>query len=213
MPISYSCPHCSKQFSVELPDLSEAWQIGVIVGPSGSGKTTVARQAFGTALYAGYPWPADRAVVDCFGERPMKEITHTLTAVGFGSPPAWIVPYHVLSNGEKFRCDLARALLSSRGLLVFDEFTSVVDRTVGCSGQTSAMHLDNFTTQVWTFTGGPPSATDADWVKQEAGTDRRCFTTTRKRENVLLQAKVCQAGNGGPAVNVLAGAMQNTLGQ
>lgn len=92
-------------------------------------------------------------------------------------------------------------------------FRRVVDRTVGCSGQTTAMHLDNLRTQVWTFTGGPASATDADWVKQEAGTDRRCFTTTRKRENVLLQAKVCQSGNGGPAVNVLAGAMQNTLGQ
>jgi hypothetical protein len=92
-------------------------------------------------------------------------------------------------------------------------FARVVDRTVGCNGQTTAMHLDNFTTQVWMFTGGPTSATDADWVKQEAGTDRRCFVTTRKRENVLLQAKVCQSGNGGPAVNVLAGAMQNTLGQ
>jgi PknH-like extracellular domain len=92
-------------------------------------------------------------------------------------------------------------------------FRRVVDRTVGCSGQTTAMHLDNLSTQVWTFTGGPATATDADWVKQEAGTDRRCFTTTRKRENVLLQAKVCQSGNGGPAVNVLAGAMQNTLGQ
>ena len=92
-------------------------------------------------------------------------------------------------------------------------FHRVVDRTVGCSGQTTAMHLNNFTTQVWTFTGGSPTATDADWVKQEADTDRRCFTTTRKRENVLLQAKVCQSGNGGPAVNVLAGAMQNTLGQ
>ena len=92
-------------------------------------------------------------------------------------------------------------------------FHRVVDRTVGCSGQTTAMHLDNMTTQVWSFTGGPASATDADWVKQEAGTDRRCFTTTRLRENVLLQAKVCQPGNGGPAVNVLAGAMQNTLGQ
>jgi len=92
-------------------------------------------------------------------------------------------------------------------------FHRVADRTAGCSGQTTAMHLDNFATQVWTFTGGPASATDADWVKQEAGTDRRCFTTTRKRENVLLQAKVCQSGNGGPAVNVLAGAMQNTLGQ
>lgn len=92
-------------------------------------------------------------------------------------------------------------------------FHRVVDRTVGCSGLTTAMHLDNFTTQVWTFTGGPAGPTDADWAKQEAGTDRRCFTTTRKRENVLLQAKVCQSGNGGPAVNVLAGAMQNTLGQ
>ncbi|OBB75392.1 sensor domain-containing protein [Mycobacterium sp. 852014-52144_SCH5372336] len=92
-------------------------------------------------------------------------------------------------------------------------FRRVVDRTVGCNGQTTAMHLDNFATQVWTFTGGPTTATDADWVKQEAGTDRRCFTTTRKRENVLLQAKVCQSGNGGPAVNALAGAMQNTLGQ
>ena len=92
-------------------------------------------------------------------------------------------------------------------------FHRVVDRTVGCAGQTTAMHLDNFTTQVWSYTGGPATATDADWVKQEAGTDRRCFTTTRLRENVLLQAKVCQPGNGGPAVNVLAGAMQNTLGQ
>jgi len=92
-------------------------------------------------------------------------------------------------------------------------FGRVVDRTVGCNGQTTAMHLANFTTQVWTFSGGPPTATDANWVKQEAGTDRRCFVTTRKRENVLLQAKVCQSGNGAPAVNVLAGAMQNTLGQ
>jgi hypothetical protein len=92
-------------------------------------------------------------------------------------------------------------------------FYRLVDRTVGCSGQTTAMHLDNFATQVWTFTGGSTSATDANWVKQEVGTDRRCFVTTRLRENVLLQAKVCQSGNGGPAVNVLAQAMQNTLGQ
>ncbi|MGZ8814599.1 MAG: sensor domain-containing protein [Mycobacterium sp.] len=102
-------------------------------------------------------------------------------------------------------------------------FHRVVDRTLGCSGQTTAMHLDNMTTQVWTFDGVPASATDADWVKQEVGaggpatlgqgTDRRCFNTTRKRENVLLQAKVCQSGNGGPAANALAGAMQNTLGQ
>ena len=92
-------------------------------------------------------------------------------------------------------------------------FHRVVDRTTGCSGQTTAMHLDNGTTQVWTFDGGPPAAADAAWSKQEAGTDRRCFTQTRLRENVVLQAKVCQSGNGGPAVNVLAGAIENALGQ
>jgi hypothetical protein len=92
-------------------------------------------------------------------------------------------------------------------------FHRVTDRTVGCSGQTTAMHLDGGGTQVWAFDGGPASGTDAAWTEQEAGTDRRCFTQTRLRENALLQAKVCQSGNGGPAVNVLAGAMQNTLGQ
>lgn len=100
-------------------------------------------------------------------------------------------------------------------------FRRVTDRTVGCDGQTTAMHLADGSTEVWSFGGVPPTATEAQWVKQEiqtgiagpAPTDRRCFTQTRLRENVLLQAKVCQSGNGGPAVNVLAGAMQNTLGQ
>ena len=92
-------------------------------------------------------------------------------------------------------------------------FHRVVDRTVGCSGQTATMRLDNGITQVWSFDGGPATGTDANWTKQEAGTDRRCFDQTRLRENVLLQAKVCQSGNAGPAVNVLAGAMQNALGQ
>jgi hypothetical protein len=89
----------------------------------------------------------------------------------------------------------------------------VTDRTVGCSGQTTRMGFGNGTSQVWSFTGGPAGPADAAWTKQEAQTDRRCFTQTRLRENVLLQAKVCQSGNGGPAVNVLAQAMQNSLGQ
>ncbi|MEB3034641.1 sensor domain-containing protein [[Mycobacterium] nativiensis] len=92
-------------------------------------------------------------------------------------------------------------------------FRRVTDRTAGCSGHTTAMHLENGITQVWTFDGGPAAAADAAWTKQEAETDRRCFNQTRLRANVLLQAKVCQSGNAGPAVNVLAGAMQNTLGQ
>jgi hypothetical protein len=89
----------------------------------------------------------------------------------------------------------------------------ILDRTGGCSGQTTTMHIDNGTTQVWSFTNGAITGTDAAWSKQEPGTDRRCFFQTRLRENVLLQAKVCQSGDAGPAVNALAGAMQNALGQ
>jgi hypothetical protein len=104
-------PDSREAFRAELPDLTDPWQIGVIVGPSGSGKTSTARAAFGTALYNSPPWPAQKAVIDSLGNLPIKQITRTLTAVGFSSPRAWIKPHAVLSNGEKFRCELARALL------------------------------------------------------------------------------------------------------
>jgi len=169
-------PVLRETFRAEIPALDEQWQIGVIVGPSGSGKTSIARAAFGDALYGPQPWPAGRAIIDCLGDLPIKQITRTLTAVGFSSPRAWIKPFEVLSNGEKFRCELARALLRGVGvrghgnarperdtetrrlgdteimpshisasprppvsaspppLAVFDEYTSVVDRTVARLG-------------------------------------------------------------------------------
>jgi len=124
----------SETFSAEIPSLDESWTIGAIVGPSGSGKSTIARAGFPGAVYRRRPWPRDRAVVEGFPERPVKQITETLTAVGFSSPPSWVKAFAVLSNGEQFRCELARALLSSASLVVFNEFTSVVDRTVAQIG-------------------------------------------------------------------------------
>ena len=105
----------SERFQVELPELGDDWRTGLIVGPSGSGKTTIAREMFGPRLYRRGRWPRDRAVIDCLGDRPIKEITGLFTAVGFSSPPSWIKPYHVLSGGEQFRCDLARALAADKG--------------------------------------------------------------------------------------------------
>ena len=40
-----------------------------------------------------------------------KDIEKMFYSVGFGSVPSWLKPYNVLSNGEKMRVDLARALL------------------------------------------------------------------------------------------------------
>lgn len=136
----------SARFEVDLPEPDEPWKIGLIVGPSGSGKTTVARRAYGDQLYASPSWAAERAVIDCFEPLGVKQTVGLFTAVGFSSPPSWVKPYRVLSRGEQFRCDLARALagLGPGGrdtdatrpapgvppLTVFDEFTSVVDRRV-----------------------------------------------------------------------------------
>src|SRR5881396_3616663 len=91
-----------EHFEADVPDVSEEWQIGLVVGPSGSGKSTIARRAFAAELYSGADWPADRAVVDCFGELSVRHVVDLFTAVGFGSPPSWVKPYHVLSNGERF---------------------------------------------------------------------------------------------------------------
>jgi GNAT superfamily N-acetyltransferase len=146
----------SAHFSVELPTRDEAWDVGLIVGPSGSGKSTVAKECFGDVLYREADWPADKAVIDCFGELPVRQVVELFTAVGFSSPPSWVKPYAVLSTGERFRCDLARALSAAFAspadshdvsrdpvgersatasrltapLVAFDEFTSVVDRKV-----------------------------------------------------------------------------------
>lgn len=101
---------CVERFSVELPTLEENWQVGLIVGPSGSGKSTIAREFYNAELYLESAWPTDRAVIDCFGELPVRQVIELFTAVGFSSPPSWIKPYHVMSCGERFRCDLAKAL-------------------------------------------------------------------------------------------------------
>jgi ABC-type ATPase with predicted acetyltransferase domain len=124
-----------RRVTVDLPIEDEAWAIGLVVGPSGSGKSTLAREAFGQHLITGFDWPADRSLVDGFpADMPIKEITSLLSSVGFSSPPSWLKPYRVLSNGEQFRATLARAMAESPDLAVIDEFTSVVDRTVAQIG-------------------------------------------------------------------------------
>ena len=122
-----------EHFTGEL-DLDFDWHIGLIVGRSGSGKTTIAREIFGDNIISGYEYTHESILDDMPQGVTMTEIEMALTSVGFASPPSWLKPYAVLSNGEKMRCDLARAILEKRDLFVFDEFTSVVDRNVAKIG-------------------------------------------------------------------------------
>jgi ABC-type molybdenum transport system ATPase subunit/photorepair protein PhrA len=124
----------AEQWTVNL-DLPAEWNIGLIVGPSGSGKTTIARELFGDYMISGFEWSHDKSIVDDFPrDMSIKDITDLLSSVGFSSPPSWVRPFHVLSNGEQFRVNMARTLAENKELAVMDEFTSVVDRTVAQIG-------------------------------------------------------------------------------
>lgn len=124
-----------QRWVADIPLEAREWSIGMIVGPSGAGKSTVAREMFSQALVTGYDWPSEKSVVDGFpAGMSIKDITALLSSVGFSSPPAWLRPFRVLSTGQQFRVTLARAIAEARELVVVDEFTSVVDRTVAQIG-------------------------------------------------------------------------------
>lgn len=98
-------------------------------GGSGTGKTTIANELFKENIISSFEYNAKSVIDDMPKQCSVDEITKMFYAVGFGSVPSWLKPYRVLSNGEKMRVDLARALLE-KDFIVFDEFTSVVDRQV-----------------------------------------------------------------------------------
>lgn len=116
-------------------DFPEQWQVGVIVGNSGTGKTTIAAEIFGPDALLPLTFPPDVSILDAMPRAAsMEQITGAFNSVGFSSPPSWLKPYAVLSNGQKMRTDLAFSILKDDPLIVFDEFTSVVDRTVAQIG-------------------------------------------------------------------------------
>ncbi|WP_323736259.1 hypothetical protein PXD04_10310 [Methanosphaera sp. ISO3-F5] len=60
----------------------------------------------------------------------MQTILKTLNSVGLNTVWSYLKPFKVLSNGEKMRAELAKVLLEDETISIFDEFTSVVDRTI-----------------------------------------------------------------------------------
>ena len=132
----YSLPNVRHEWHSELPVEDRPWAIGLIVGASGTGKTTLAHEAFPDFnFHSGYEWNLNRSVIDDFDSKlETKDIVGMFNSVGFSSPPHWLKPFTHLSNGQKFRVELARCLLENKQGVIFDEFTSVVDRDVAKIG-------------------------------------------------------------------------------
>lgn len=128
---------CNFDLKIDNVDLSGDWNIGVVVGPSGSGKTSIGKMIFGEDKIHDYRegWAGDKPIVDCIAPNgDFNEVTGALASVGLGDVPAWLRPFHVLSNGEQFRAGLARVVCERPKEIVIDEFTSVIDRQIARIG-------------------------------------------------------------------------------
>ena len=123
----------TEHFKGNIDIENKQWNIGLIVGSSGSGKSTIANEVFGDC-FTSFNYENSSVIDDMPKNKTMKEITKAFTSVGFASPPSWLKPYSVLSNGEKMRCDLANSILQEKEIIAFDEFTSVVNREVAKTG-------------------------------------------------------------------------------
>ncbi len=187
------------EWDVRLPLGERGWNLGLITGPSGCGKTTVARHLFpDTQQLDLAPWLGRGSVVDAFPDgMPIKEIVALLSAVGFASPPAWLRPFHVLSTGQQFRVALALRLAHAAPgeCVVFDEYSSVVDRTVAQIGSAAAARAIRERKQQFVAVTCHDDVEDwlqPDWTYRPAE-DRFEWRRLRRRPSVTLEVVRCQA--------------------
>jgi ABC-type lipoprotein export system ATPase subunit/GNAT superfamily N-acetyltransferase len=108
------------------------WNIGVIYGSSGSGKTTILKQM---GQLASSNFDGEKSLISNFDWLEPKEASLLLSSMGLSSVPTWLRPFHLLSNGEQFRAELAYKVAKAKDneVILIDEFTSVVDRDVAKS--------------------------------------------------------------------------------
>lgn len=115
-------------------------RIVLLLGPSGSGKSTALsaiESQFATAcMVQRVAFPPDQAVIDRIApEESLSEAISMLTACGLGEAGLWLRPFDTLSDGEKFRARLARAValhsrIGAAAPLLCDEFCSGLHRRV-----------------------------------------------------------------------------------
>ena len=187
--------HANEHFIGEIT-YPEKWNIGVIVGGSGTGKTSIIKEIFPDYIGGGYEWTHSSVIDDMPKSASVDEIEKMFYAAGFGSVPSWLKPYNVLSNGEKMRVELARAMLES-DFIVFDEFTSVVDRQVAQTASMAihkAVHRMNKQFIAVTCHYDVLEWLQPDWVFDT--NEMRCFFTISRDRKSNTKSGVASAANG-----------------
>lgn len=119
-----------------MSKLPAKWNIGVICGASGSGKSTILKN-LRKELYDDDAIPCPtfdnaKTLISNFDNMTPESATFLLSQMGLSCVPTWIRPFNVLSNGEKYRAELAKLVADNKDdeIIFVDEYTSVVDRNV-----------------------------------------------------------------------------------
>jgi GNAT superfamily N-acetyltransferase len=193
-------PLSKRSWSIDLPLYQKPWNVGLVVGPSGCGKSTLARQCWPGALdhAAVLSRFGGGSVVDAFPEgMPIAEIVVLLSAVGFASPPQWLLPFSALSTGQQFRAGLALlvAMAAPGRLILSDEFTSAVDRTVariGAHAMAKAVRMRRLHFIALTCHEDVEPWLQPDWVCRPAES-LFSWRLLRRRPAIALDVVRCQA--------------------
>ena len=111
---------------------NDDWNILLICGKSGSGKSTILKQIYGDVKPIEYDF--SRCVISQFPRMTEEEVCDLLASIGLASVPTWLRKPQELSNGERARLDIAKAIYDANGgTVVLDEYTSVVNRAAAKS--------------------------------------------------------------------------------
>ena len=106
------------------------WNILLICG--GSGKSTILREIYGDVKPIEYDY--SRCVISQFPRLTEEETCDLLCSIGLSSVPTWLRKPQELSNGERARLDIAKAIYDANGgTVILDEYTSVVNRAAAQS--------------------------------------------------------------------------------
>lgn len=186
---------CNFDLVIDGADLTGNWNIGVVVGASGSGKSSIGKQLFGGGKIVNLSdgWSGDKPIIeDIAPSGDFNLVTGVLASVGLGDVPAWLRPFHVLSNGEQFRAGLARLICDKPQEAVVDEFTSVIDRQIakiGAQAFQKAWRRENPDGKIVLLT---PHYDILDWVQPDwiIDTTRKTFERGQPRQRPEIELEI-----------------------